>query len=219
MSSRTWLILGDNNLTGELFSSLLNCTQLYSLDLGNNKFSGEMPKWIGERMPSLQRLRLRGNMLSGDIPEKLCSLSDLHILDLALNNLSGATPQCLGNLTALTSVTLLDIENDDGKTYAWYFDDMELVVKGQDMEFESILPIVKLIDLSSNKLWGEIPKGITNLSTLGTLNLSRNHLTGKIPQTIGGMQGLETLDLSCNRLSGSIPPSMSSITSLNHLNL
>ena len=40
------------------------------------------------------------------------------------------------------------------------------------MEFESILPIVNLIDLASNNLWGQILEGIMNLSTLGTLNLS-----------------------------------------------
>ncbi|KAJ9709826.1 hypothetical protein PVL29_001344 [Vitis rotundifolia] len=212
-SSLIWLILGENNLTGELTPSLKNCTRLSSLDLGNNRFSGEIPKWIGERMPSLEQLRLRGNMLTGDIPEQLCWLSDLHILDLAVNNLSGSIPQCLGNLTAFSSVTL-----SDSWPYNIHYSHskhMELVVKGQEME----LPIVKLIDLSSNNIWGEIPIGITDLLTLGTLNLSRNQLTGKIPQKIGAMQGLETLDLSCNYLSGPIPPSMSSITSLNHLNL
>ncbi|RVW99313.1 putative leucine-rich repeat receptor-like protein kinase [Vitis vinifera] len=218
-SSLTQLILGDNNLSGEPFPSLRNCTGLYSLDLGNNRFSGERPKWIGERMPSLEQLRLRGNMLTGDIPEKLCWLSHLHILDLAVNNLSGSIPQCLGNLTALSFVTLLDRNFDDPNGHVVYSERMELVVKGQNMEFDSILPIVNLIDLSSNNIWGEIPKEITNLSTLGTLNLSRNQLTGKIPEKIGAMQGLETLDLSCNCLSGPIPPSMSSITSLNHLNL
>ena len=218
-SSLILLILGDNNLTGELTLSLQNCTTLSSLDLGNNKFSGEIPKWIGERMPSLEHLRLRGNMFTGDIPEQLCWLSDLHILDLALNNLSGFIPQCLGNLTALSFVTLLDRNFDDPRIHEYYSERMELVVKGQNMEFDSILPIVNLIDLSSNNIWGEIPKEITNLSTLGTLNLSRNQLTGKIPEKIGAMQGLETLDLSCNCLSGPIPPSMSSITSLNHLNL
>ncbi|WJZ81608.1 hypothetical protein VitviT2T_001442 [Vitis vinifera] len=218
-SSLTDLILGDNNLSGEPFPSLRNCTWLYALDLGNNRFSGEIPKWIGERMPSLEQLRLRGNMLTGDIPEQLCWLSDLHILDLAVNNLSGSIPQCLGNLTALSFVTLLDRNFDDPSGHDFYSERMELVVKGQNMEFDSILPIVNLIDLSSNNIWGEIPKEITNLSTLGTLNLSRNQLTGKIPEKIGAMQGLETLDLSCNCLSGPIPPSMSSITSLNHLNL
>ncbi|RVW62784.1 Receptor-like protein 12 [Vitis vinifera] len=218
-SSLTQLILGDNNLSGEPFPSLRNYTGLYSLDLGNNRFSGEIPKWIGERMPSLEQLRLRGNMLTGDIPEQLCWLSHLHILDLAVNNLSGSIPQCLGNLTALSFVTLLDRNFDDPNGHVAYSERMELVVKGQNMEFDSILPIVNLIDLSSNNIWGEIPKEITNLSTLGTLNLSRNQLTGKIPEKIGAMQGLETLDLSCNCLSGPIPPSMSSITSLNHLNL
>ncbi|XP_034690360.1 receptor-like protein EIX2 [Vitis riparia] len=217
-SSLTQLILGDNNLSGEPFPSLRNCTGLSSLDLGNNRFSGEIPKWIGERMPSLEQLRLRGNMLTGDIPEQLCWLSHLHILDLAVNNLSGSIPQCLGNLTALSFVTLLD-NFDDPRFHKYYSESMELVLKGQNMEFESILPIVNLMDLSSNNIWGEIPKEITNLSTLGTLNLSRNQLTGKIPEKIGAMQGLETLDLSCNCLSGPIPPSMSSITSLNHLNL
>ena len=101
----------------------------------------------------------------------------------------------------------------------YYTERMDLVVKGKQMEFQRILSIVKLIDLSSNNLLGEIPHGITNLLTLGTLNLSRNQLTGEIPEDIGAMQGLETLDLSSNRLSGRIPLSMSSITSLSHLNL
>ena len=214
------LILGDNNLSGKLSQSLQNCTELHSLDLGNNRFSGEIPKWIGEKMSSLRQLCLRGNMLTGDIPEQLCGLSYLHILDLALNNLSGSIPQCLGNLTALRYVTLLNIESDDNiGGRGSYSGRMELVVKGKYMEFDSILPIVNLIDLSSNNIWGEIPEEITNLQTLGTLNLSQNQLIGKIPERIETMQGLETLDLSCNRLSGSIPPSMSSLTLLNHLNL
>ncbi|WJZ81654.1 hypothetical protein VitviT2T_001484 [Vitis vinifera] len=205
----------------------VNLTSVSVIDLSYNNFnttlpgwfSGEIPKWIGERMSSLKQLRLRGNMFTGDIPEQLCWLSRLHILDLAVNNLSGSIPQCLGNLTALSFVTLLDRNFDDPSIHYSYSERMELVVKGQSMEFESILPIVNLIDLSSNNIWGEIPKEITTLSTLGTLNLSRNQLTGKIPEKIGAMQGLETLDLSCNCLSGPIPPSMSSITSLNHLNL
>ena len=139
-------------------------------------------------------------------------------MDLALNNLSRSIPPCLGHLSALNSTTLLDTFPND-LYYGYYWEEMDLVVKGKEMEFQRILSIVKLIDLSSNNLWGEIPHGITNLSTLGTLNLSRNQLNGMIPENIGAMQGLETLDLSRNRLSGPIPPSMASITLLSHLNL
>ena len=170
-------------------------------------------------MSSLKQLRLRGNIFIGDIRKQLCRLSHLHILDLAVNNLSGSIPQCLGDLITLTSMALLQTEFDEDMTYASYFNHMELVLKGQDMVFESIFPVVNLMDLPSNNLWGEIPDGITNLSTLSTLILSRNQLIGKIPENIGGMQGLETLNLSCNCLSGPISPNMSSITSLNHLNL
>ncbi|KAJ9693061.1 hypothetical protein PVL29_011973 [Vitis rotundifolia] len=169
-------------------------------------------------MSSLKQLRLRGNMLNENIPEQLCGLSDLRILDLALNNLSGSIPPCLGHLSALNSVTILDSSLDDPYDDP-YREGMELVVKGQDMEFERILPIVKLIDLSSNNIWGEIPYEITNLSNLGALNLSRNQLTRKIPEDIKAMQELETLDLSCNSLSGTNPPNMSSINSLNYLDL
>ncbi|TYG50157.1 hypothetical protein ES288_D10G152300v1 [Gossypium darwinii] len=68
-------------------------------------------------------------------------------------------------------------------------------------------------------LIGEIPKEVTSLQGLQTLNLSRNHLTGKIPESIGSMKSLESLDLSQNQLSSSIPESMSSVTFLSHLNL
>ncbi|KAL6350644.1 hypothetical protein AAG906_025574 [Vitis piasezkii] len=171
----SWLYLGNNLFSGPIPLNIGESSSLEVLDVSGFR--------IGERMPSLEQLRLRGNMLTGDIPEQLYR------------------------------------NFDDPSGHDTYSERMELVVKGQNMEFDSILPIVNLIDLSSNNIWGEIPKEITNLSTLGTLNLSRNQLTGKIPEKIGAMQGLETLDLSCNRLSGPIPPSMSSITLLNHLNL
>ena len=154
VTSLFYLKLSDNNLSGELSPRLRNFQRLYSLDLGNSRFSGEIPKWIGERMPSLVQLRLRGNMLIGGIPVQLCHLCDLHILDLALNNLSGSIPQCIGNLNASTSVALLYQEIDDDMKLGEYSNHMELVVKAQEMEFESIFPIVKLIDLSSNNLWG-----------------------------------------------------------------
>ena len=75
------------------------------------------------------------------------------------------------------------------------------------------------MDLSSNKLVGEIPKEITALSMLVGLNLSNNHLSGNIPDTIGNLTALFSLDFSNNELTGMIPPSMATLIFLSHLNL
>ncbi|KAK0600619.1 hypothetical protein LWI29_016810 [Acer saccharum] len=93
-----------------------------------------------------------------------------------------------------------------------------VIWKGRENEYTSTIPLLKVIDLSSNNLSGEIPKVITNLSALNSLNLSWNKLTGKIPENIQSLQQLEILDLPGNHLSGSIPPTMSSMTFLNRLN-
>ncbi|RVX06789.1 putative inactive leucine-rich repeat receptor kinase XIAO [Vitis vinifera] len=199
--------LSNNNLSGELPTS--NCTNIRTLDLGGNRFSGNIPAWIGQTMPSLWILRLRSNLFDGSIPLQLCTLSSLHILDLAQNNLSGSIPSCVGNLSAMAS----EIE-----TYR-YEAELTVLTKGREDSYRNILYLVNSIDLSNNGLSGDVPGGLTDLSRLGTLNLSMNHLTGKIPDNIGDLQLLETLDLSRNQLSGPIPPGMASLTLMNHLNL
>ncbi|GMP69178.1 hypothetical protein CsSME_00028530 [Camellia sinensis var. sinensis] len=90
-----WLKLSSNNLSGELSFAFQNCKGLTMLDLGENRFYGNIPKYIGKDFLSLSELRIRAKMFSGNIPEQLCSLTHLHILDLALNNLSGSIPSCL----------------------------------------------------------------------------------------------------------------------------
>ncbi|KAJ9672779.1 hypothetical protein PVL29_026130 [Vitis rotundifolia] len=185
-----FLMISNNHLSGQLPSALQNCSGIHTLDLGGNRFSGNVPAWIGDGMPNLLILRLRSNLFHGSIPSQLCTLSSLHILDLGENNLSGFIPSC-GELMVLR--------------------------KGREDLYESILYLVNSMDLSHNNLSGEVPEGVTNLTRLGALNLSVNHLTGKIPDNVGSLQGLETLDLSS--LSGVIPSGMASLTSLNHLNL
>ncbi|XP_021664316.2 receptor-like protein EIX2 [Hevea brasiliensis] len=213
----SWLKLDNNNLSGKVFRSLKNCIKLEMLNLGQNKFTGEIPNWIGERLLSLSSLNLEANIFNGSIPTHLCRLPSLHILVLAQNNLSGLVPPCLGNLSSLNSFREYHPYPPDA--HFSYLEEMELTVKGRQLEYTKTLDIVNIIDLSNNNMQGEIPEQITNLSFLVTLNLSRNQLIGNIPEKIANMKHLETLDLSCNHLSGPIPPSMSSMTFLNYLNL
>ncbi|KAK1567670.1 hypothetical protein Q3G72_015073 [Acer saccharum] len=198
-------MLSNNNLYGEIPSALRNCTDIYILDLGDNKLSGEIPAWLGERASSLLILGLRSNMFYGKIPSDICKLSSLHILDLAINNLSGSIPSCLGNLSGMAS----DVE---------YRYKGQLYVATKVAEYTETLYLVNSIDLSSNNLSGEVPD-LRNLSRLSTLNMTMNHLTRKIPESIGSLQRLETLDFCKNQLSGQIPLSLTSLTFLSHLNL
>ncbi|GKV47916.1 hypothetical protein SLEP1_g54766 [Rubroshorea leprosula] len=92
------------------------------------------------------------------------------------------------------------------------------ILRGIEYPCEN-LTLQRTIDLSSNKLTGEIPIQMASLSEMHQLNLSRNYLTGRIPPDIGQMRQLESLDLSHNKLSGQLPPSMSQLYSLSKLDL
>ncbi|XP_062076819.1 receptor-like protein EIX2 [Humulus lupulus] len=218
------LQLEHNNFLGPLPSTLKNCTRLQVLDLGWNSFEGIIPLWIGERFTSLVFLNLKSNEFQGNIPLNLCHLSHIQILDLSLNNLSGAIPSCFANFTSMvqnTGATSPNILITYGPDYMGEYQSLasRVIWKGIEYEYKSILGLLRLIDLSSNKLGGEIPIDMTRLLELTQLNLSRNELSGNIPKEIGSLTKLESLDLSHNKLSGAIPISLAQVSLLNHLDL
>ncbi|XP_041009731.1 receptor-like protein EIX2 [Juglans microcarpa x Juglans regia] len=178
-----------------------------------------VPLWIGNSLPNLVILNLRSNQLYGRVPLSLCRLSQIQILDLSLNKIEGTIPECIYNLTAMSrtmNTTPSAIYVYIGVTYTDY---ASLVWKGRESVLKSFLGLVKMIDLSNNKLHGEIPEGITDLTELVALNLSRNNLSGLITPKIGLLRNLLSLDLSRNQLYGEIPMSISNISFLSQLNL
>ncbi|GKV30605.1 hypothetical protein SLEP1_g39399 [Rubroshorea leprosula] len=215
--------LQNNNLFGKIPSSLRNCSKLQFLGLSNNRLSGIIPSWIGERSNSLNFLLLKSNHFGGEIPLEICWLTNILLLDLSRNNLSGHIPRCIGNLTALARKDIAARGHFFNSSHGWfnpwrYADKASVIWKGIEYHYEN-LTLQRTIDLSSNKLTGEIPVQISSLFEMHQLNLSRNHLIGRIPPNIGQMRQLESLDLSHNRLSGWLPPSMSQLYSLSKLDL
>ena len=224
------LDISNNSFSGELPLSLKNCTKLRFISLQDNNLSGEMPIWLGSNHPNLIVLLLRSNRFFGSIPSQLCHLTHLQVLDLALNQISRSIPICLKNIIALThkwtpnsTIThsyYYTVSPNYNFFYSSSYDDHAIWIwKGREYEYESILGLVKSIDLSSNKLTGEIPREIMKLNGLISLNLSRNLLTERIPSEIGLLESLNSLDLSKNQLCGGIPSSISQINSLSFLNL
>ncbi|KAH9699609.1 LRRNT 2 domain-containing protein [Citrus sinensis] len=201
---------------GELSS--MTKLDLFSNTLkGNNFFSGSLPISIGN-LSCLQLLNLRNNRIVGIIPVSIQNCLNLNVLDMGENEFVGDIPAWMGERFSANSS-----DQDNAISYirggaSDVFEDASVVTKGFMVEYNTILNLVKIIDISNNNFSG-VPKELTNLMGLQSLNFSHNFFTGKIPENIGNMRSIESLDFSMNQLSGKVPQSMSSLSFLNHLNL
>ncbi|XP_044505660.1 receptor-like protein EIX2 [Mangifera indica] len=218
------LKLSSNNFSGEV-PNFSNFTGLRILDLQANALSGKLPEWIGESLPSLLVLSLGSNRFNGNIPLQLCHLANIQLLDLSLNDISGSIPKCFNNFTALSETTSSRVaityvyESPFERGAHKYIDSNWLTWKGTKYEYSYTLGLVKILDLSCNKMIGAIPEEIMNLVGLIALNLSRNNFSGPISPKIGQLKSLDFLDLSRNRFSGEIPSSLSLINDLGVMDL
>uniref|UniRef100_A0A6I9QN38 Receptor-like protein 15 n=1 Tax=Elaeis guineensis var. tenera TaxID=51953 RepID=A0A6I9QN38_ELAGV len=237
-SNLALLKISGNDLTGTIPTGYFNISSLASLDLSNNQLSGKLPSQIRDQMP-LGILVLRGNSLEGSIPMVLCKLSSLHVLDLSRNNLSGSIPSCFSKMnfrifnltdehlpldgfilefniflgTYLT--TTGSVSHLDELAMGILPDvNIDLVTKGTLYTYTNDKLLPSTIDLSENKLTGNIPSEIGNLDELVQLNLSHNQLTGPIPETLSKLRQIESLDISHNQLSGMIPWQLTQLTFL-----
>uniref|UniRef100_A0A2N9HN35 Disease resistance R13L4/SHOC-2-like LRR domain-containing protein n=1 Tax=Fagus sylvatica TaxID=28930 RepID=A0A2N9HN35_FAGSY len=238
----TTLVFNGNQLEGPLPKSLVNCTTLEVLDLGNNKISDFFPSWLEalpelktvgnnkisdffpswlEALPELKVLVLNSNRFHGPIGNHKTSgksFSKLQILDLSHNEFTGLLPRnYFQNLNAMMTIQGKTLQYLGGSDY--YQDSVVVTMKGTKIELERILSIFTTIDLSCNKFEGEIPEVLGRLTILRLLNLSHNSLTGHIPLSLANLSALESIDLSSNKLTGEIPMQLTSLTFLAMLNL
>ena len=98
-------------------------------------------------------LRLRSSEFKGYIPQQICQLSFLMVLDLANNSLSGSIPNCLKNISVMASpdfniISFSSMSFIYSYIYGSYVENVQLVPKEKEMEYEENLILVRLIDLS-----------------------------------------------------------------------
>ncbi|XVF03664.1 hypothetical protein REPUB_Repub05bG0012800 [Reevesia pubescens] len=222
-----------NDLDGPLPKSLMNCSGLQVLNVGNNKINDTFPHWLGA-LPELKVLVLRSNNFHGLIinSNNGSLFPNLQIFDLSHNEFFGSLPTYFesfksmmnsGNVGMRVDLDVRECRIDNkclqgGNSYNYHYSVL-VTMKGVDIIFERVLTIFATIDLSSNQFEGEIPEIVGKFNALIVLNFSHNNLTGCIPSTMANLTELESLDLSSNKLVGQIPTQLASLRFLEVLNL
>ncbi|MCD9644675.1 hypothetical protein HAX54_033085 [Datura stramonium] len=218
------LDLSCNSLSGPLPSNASMLQKLIWLDLSYNSLNGTIPSWVFS-LPLLSSLSLDHNRLSGQLTElSLKTNPALYFLFLSHNQLSGSFPQSLANLTNLSNLDLSsnNITFDTGIQIN-FPSLIELYLSSCELkDFPHFLRNVKtlaILDISNNKIRGQIPKWFSDMrwDSLQYLNLSHNSLTGHLQQL--PYYNLQYLDLKFNILQGPLPSSICNMTSLIFLDL
>ncbi|KAM7500588.1 hypothetical protein LguiA_025002 [Lonicera macranthoides] len=78
---------------------------------------------------------------------------------------------------------------------------------------------LNLISLLGNRISGEIPKELGNLTTLTYLDLEANQLMGNVPPELGKLINLRTLMLSSNKLIGTLPMTFAGLRNLTNFRI
>ncbi|CAN1755507.1 Receptor-like protein 6 [Linum perenne] len=229
--SLTTLDVNQNNLYGQIPESLGLCKALEVLDVGKNNLTGKFPFWL-EDLPALRVLVLHSNKFGGSIDSQNPNgFPVLQILDVSSNKFVGKLPSrwfrswdgmmksASGEGVILGYMPPMITPGGNYLYFPGYHDSITVIVKGIEREYQKILPIFVLLDVSNNNFVGEIPETIGHLESLQQLNLSNNHFTGHIPRSFEQLRKLESLDFSSNNLSGNIPSQLTVLTFLSVLNM
>ncbi|EOA29860.1 hypothetical protein CARUB_v10012954mg [Capsella rubella] len=260
--SLTSIDLRKNQLNGSLdFGNISSPATLTVLDISNNNFMGPIPRSISKFI-NLQDLDL--SHLNTQVPVDFSIFMNLK--SLLLLNLSHLNTTTTIDLNALLSSHLASIYSMDlsgnhvsvtSKTSAVDYHHSQLIselyLSGCGItEFPKLLRSqnkMTNLDISNNKIKGQVPGWLWTLPSLIFVNLSnntfsgferpmelglpfitkpsmqylvgsKNNFTGKIPSFICALRSLITLDLSGNNFNGTIPHCMGNFKStLSFLNL
>ncbi|XP_010493153.1 PREDICTED: LRR receptor-like serine/threonine-protein kinase EFR [Camelina sativa] len=198
-----------NSFSGGFPPALYNISSLEYLSLAENFFSGNLRPDFGDLLPNLRRLILGTNQFTGAIPITLTNISSLEKFDISSNYLTGSIPLSFGKLRNLS---WLGIRNNSlgNNTFS-------------DLEFIGALANctqLEHLDVGYNRLGGELPASISNMSTkLTSLSLGGNLISGTIPSDIGNLESLQELSLETNFLTGGLPVSFGKLLKLQVVDL
>ncbi|KAL5804819.1 hypothetical protein ACOSQ3_031619 [Xanthoceras sorbifolium] len=175
------LLISSNNFSGALPESFANLITLEDFRISDNHFTGEIPNFI-QNWTKLEKLVIQASGLVGPIPPGIAALANL--TDLRISDLNGteATFPPLGNMKKMETLILRSCN-----------------IIGQLPEYLGQMTTLKILDLSFNKLSGEIPSSFTGLVDVDYVYLTGNLLTGPVPLWM--LEKGDNIDLSYNNFT------------------
>ena len=231
-SSLVTLDIRDNCFNGSIPDEIVGLSNLKVLSLSGNHFSGVISKQLCQ-LKRIGIMVLSSNSFSGSIPYCFNNISfgklaasdfvnihsDFVYTDFSFWTLYFSFPyKSLLNRDFQIEGLSTDYHEQGGGFREQV--GTEIVTKYRADLYKGLnLDLMSALDLSLNKLIGEIPPKLGQLSSLRGLNLSHNQLTGPIPKSFSNMTQLESLDLSHNNLSGEIPSTLIDIYTLEIFNV
>ncbi|KAH1191350.1 Receptor-like protein EIX2 [Glycine max] len=212
-------------LTGSIYLSLLllEFEFLNYLDLSNNDF-------LAIKFDSMHSQNCH-NLSVATPPRQCVNSSALRYLDLSLNeNLAMNSLQWLCFISSLEYLNLNGINLH--KETNWLqlvtmlpslselrMDGCQLKDLSPSLQYANFTAL-RVLDLSKNKFYSELPKWLFNLSCgISDIYLYSSSLRGQLPKALLNLQLLEALILESNNLSGPIPNWLGELEHLQYLNL
>ncbi|CDY43185.1 BnaA07g07690D [Brassica napus] len=173
-----------NRLSGGIPKGLGKFINLTKLDLEANQFSGTIPIELGN-LVNLEGLVLSSNQLVGGIPKTIARLKNLANLRFSDNRLNGSIPELMGTLAKLQRLELYATGLTEPIPDSIFQLENLFDLRISDTTLGQFPHIttknLKYLVLRNMNLTGPIPTTIWDLPYLMTLDLSFNRLTGEIP--------------------------------------
>ncbi|KAL7249125.1 hypothetical protein ACSBR1_011318 [Camellia fascicularis] len=223
LQNLTYLLLSSNNLSGVVeFDKLLKLKNLIYLDLSYNGLSLSINNSVNSTLTNFYFIGLASCNLS-EFPNFLREQANLNSLDLSNNKIHGEVLKWLFNVGKDILYNLNLSHNFLTSLERLPWKNLQLIDLHSNL-LQGPLPVppntTYVFSISNNKLTGEIPTLICNLSSLGVLDLSNNSLSGLIPQCLGNLSNsLSVLNLGINSFRGMFTATFTKGNVLRNLNL